>query len=92
MAKKLNFHYFINQFNDTLLINKIMLGMTIMKSYKSTIFDIIMYIATYIFCMYWILDNVDLVYIYLYSIIIGVIIIYKIKQLLFLKISNKKDA
>lgn len=69
-----------------------MLGMTIMKSYKSTIFDIIMYIATYIFCMYWILDNVDLVYIYLYSILIGVIIIYKIKQLLFLKISNKKDA
>lgn len=69
-----------------------MLGMTIMKSYKSTIFDIIMYIATYIFCMYWILDNVDLVYIYLYSILIGVIIIYKVKQLLFLKISNKKDA
>lgn len=66
--------------------------MTIMKSYKSTIFDIIMYIATYIFCMYWILDTVDLVYIYLYSILIGVIIIYKIKQLLFLKISNKKDA
>ncbi|AZR80783.1 hypothetical protein BtSCAC15_32325 (plasmid) [Bacillus thuringiensis] len=63
-----------------------------MKSYKSTIFDIIMYIATYIFCMYWILDNVDLVYIYLYSILIGVIIIYKVKQLLFLKISNKKDA
>lgn len=60
-----------------------MLGMNIMKSHKSIIFDIIMYIAISIFCIYWMLEeNISSLYIYSYSIIIATIIIFKINRLI----------
>lgn len=60
-----------------------MLGMNIMKSHKSIIFDIIMYIAISIFCIYWMLEeNISSLYVYSYSIIIATIIIFKINQLI----------
>lgn len=64
-----------------------MLGMNIMKSHKSIIFDIIMYIAISIFCIYWMLEeNISSLYIYSYSIIIATIIIFKINS--FIKTNN----
>lgn len=54
-----------------------------MKSHKSIIFDIIMYIAISIFCIYWMLEeNISSLYIYSYSIIIATIIIFKINRLI----------